>query len=146
MRGPDLFFRGDTNFWQDGGERARPLNIYFVKVVIILANKSILRADTQKKHNWPPTNLIPENPLQWQQMKLPTAQHVTSALRRTPTRRGSRQSGTALVAGIQQALHTCLASPHTPNKNAWMAVTEMPFVSHGICAATASSPTKTNWQ
>ena len=31
-----LFFRGRNYFGRDGGERARPLNIYFFKVVIIL--------------------------------------------------------------------------------------------------------------
>ena len=124
VRGPDLFFQGHNNFRQDGcEERAIPL-IYYVKF-LFWPIKSILRADTQKKTQGglPPTSFL-KIPLQWQQMKFPTAQHVTSASRRRPTRRGSRQSRTALVVGIQQALHTFLASPYTPNKNARMSETE----------------------
>jgi hypothetical protein len=36
-----LFFRGRKNFGQDGGERARPLNIYIFEVLIILGETEV---------------------------------------------------------------------------------------------------------
>jgi hypothetical protein len=40
-----LFFRGCNNFGHHGGERERPLNIYFFEVVIILGETEVRGPD-----------------------------------------------------------------------------------------------------